>query len=313
MTGGAEKEFDVAISFCARDEGLALELLGMLAPLKVFVYSKKQEEVVGTDGTESFRDVFRNRTRIVVVLHRELWGNTRWTRVEELAIQDYMLETRFHPLVFVQLDGSSPPKWLPETHIRFDLQTYSTEQLVGAIKASAARAGAVLRPQTAVEMARAAADLEVFERETSDLLGRNPQLFEQESGELFAALQERAEMIRAQTQWNVQFGPTGARDFMVCIWPASFQLLPQDLYANTASDAFYRVRYFKGRFVTAEEASRRMYMMENPTPQGESRLYLRRRKALGWCWEYGGKVSRATEAADALITELLELRKRLAD
>jgi hypothetical protein len=306
-----EKQFDVAISFCARDERLAAELAALLAPLNVFVYSKKQEEIAGTDGTESFREVFRTESRIVVVLHRETWGNTRWTRVEELAIQDYMLESRFQPLVFVQLDKSAPPKWLPETLIRFDLETYSVDQLIGAIKAVAARHGAVLKSQTTVQKARLLAEQEAYERETRDLLQRGPELFYETSSALFAALSDRATTIQADTGWNVRFGPVGPHDFMLFISPASFQLLPENLYANTAADAFYRVRLFEGRFATAEETSQRRYVSSVPTPKGEHQLMLARTKALDWCWDYQGIKRSAADTADALITTLLELRGRL--
>lgn len=309
----AAKEFDVAISFCARDEELARQLGNMLAPLNVFVYSKEQEEVAGTDGTESFRGVFRERSRVVVVLHRELWGHTRWTRVEELAVQDYMLETRFHPLVFVQLDKSAPPKWLPETHIRFDLETYSVAELVGAIKASVARHGGVLKPQSAVDKARALSAQEAFDRETRELLDRGPEPFSEASAVLFAVLRERVEAIHTNSGWKVFQGPTpAARDYMVCIAPASLQLLPEELYVNTARDAFYRVRFFNGRFILAEEARNGRYMTQEPKPQGEHRLNLKRTRSLGWCWEYQHRVGTADETADALLTALLELRSRLA-
>jgi hypothetical protein len=83
-----EPVYDVGISVLHRDEPLALELESQLSPnLKVFVYSKKQEQIAGTDGMESFREVVRSQSRLNVVLFRTGWGETKFTRIELTARQ----------------------------------------------------------------------------------------------------------------------------------------------------------------------------------------------------------------------------------
>ncbi len=53
-------KYDVAISFLHRDEQFALKIhAGLSERMEVFLYSKKQEELAGTDGLESFREAFR--------------------------------------------------------------------------------------------------------------------------------------------------------------------------------------------------------------------------------------------------------------
>ena len=94
-------DHDVAISFLASDEPLALEIADGLVGFNVFVYSKAQEVIAATDGLETFGQVFRNGSRTQVVLYREGWGTTQWTRVEELAVRDRCLEDGFENLVFV--------------------------------------------------------------------------------------------------------------------------------------------------------------------------------------------------------------------
>ena len=67
--------FDIAFSFLAEDEPLAQELSDALQDrLEVFIYSKKQEELAGTDGEETFNRVFGCEARTVAVLYRENWG-----------------------------------------------------------------------------------------------------------------------------------------------------------------------------------------------------------------------------------------------
>lgn len=82
-------KFDVAISFLSRDEPTAAALNDALVKgLGVFFFPRKQEELAGTDGLESMRQPFLVDSRVVVVLYREPWGETPWTRVEQTAITD---------------------------------------------------------------------------------------------------------------------------------------------------------------------------------------------------------------------------------
>lgn len=73
-------KFDVAFSFVAKDEDLATGINDLLQDrLSTFLYSKQQEGLVGTDGEQTFSDVFGKQARVVVVLYRKEWGQTRWT------------------------------------------------------------------------------------------------------------------------------------------------------------------------------------------------------------------------------------------
>src|SRR5437870_578606 len=101
---GRQYEYDVAFSFLKDDEPTAAYLADLLAErYKSFVYSKKQEEVVGTDGQETFNAVFGERARAVVVLYRDGWGATPWTRIEQTAIQNRAMREGWDFLLFVKL------------------------------------------------------------------------------------------------------------------------------------------------------------------------------------------------------------------
>src|SRR3989304_7071387 len=127
---GSNKKSDVRISFLSQDEPLALELYGRLSQqLVVFVYSKKQEELAGTNGIESFRVAFRSQARLIVVLFRDGWGETPWTRFEQTAITERVVSEGWDCLFFVMLDrAATPPKWLSKTYIRFNFEEYGLEQ-----------------------------------------------------------------------------------------------------------------------------------------------------------------------------------------
>lgn len=151
-----DPKYDVAISFLARDEVLGRELSERLeGALNVFFFPHKQEELVGTNGLESMREPFF-KSRVVVVMYREPWGQTPWTRVEESAIGERCLSSGWDGLVFVNLDRKGAlPKWLPSTHVRFNMEDYGLDQLVGVIKARVQQyGGTIARPDAMTDARR---------------------------------------------------------------------------------------------------------------------------------------------------------------
>lgn len=87
----------MAISFLSGDEPQATQLYDALSDnLKVFVNSKRQKELGGTDGLEAFRQPFFS-----------------------LAIKDRLFNGGGESLLFGILDEkSTPPGWLPEHLVR---------------------------------------------------------------------------------------------------------------------------------------------------------------------------------------------------
>jgi TIR domain len=162
-----EPSLDVSISFLAKDEPFAAELYAKLEQtLKVFFFPRQQEELAGTDGLESMRTPFLE-SRVAVILFRQPWGETPWTRVEETAIKDRCLAKGWNSLLFVTLDKPSPlPVWLPNTHIRFSSQDYPVEELVGAVKARVQEnGGEISKPNALVTAKRIRAEAELRDDE----------------------------------------------------------------------------------------------------------------------------------------------------
>lgn len=144
-------KYDVAISFLARDEPTAAALAGRLCGgLRVFFFPRNQDDLAGTDGLESMRTPFLSESRVNIVLYREMWGQTPWTRVEETAIKDSCLQRGWTSLFFIVLDKNDKiPIWLPNTHVRYNFEDYGIEQAVGAIKARVQEVGGAIERPTA--------------------------------------------------------------------------------------------------------------------------------------------------------------------
>lgn len=111
--------YDLAISFVAADELLATKLADMFeGRLRVFLYSRKQEQLGGTDGEKTFNAVFGVQSRLVVVLYRAGWGETPWTRIEETAIRNRAFDEGYNFVLFIPLDEQpAVPKWLPKSQL----------------------------------------------------------------------------------------------------------------------------------------------------------------------------------------------------
>lgn len=130
-------KYDVAFSFLAQDEPVATQLNDLLQDrLTTFVYSRKQGELAGTDGEKTFNSVFGEHARLVVVLYRDGWGETSWTRIEETAIRNRAFESGYDFVKFIPLDETpSVPKWLPRTQIWVGLKRWGLDGAASVIEA----------------------------------------------------------------------------------------------------------------------------------------------------------------------------------
>lgn len=155
MTTQKEYIYEVGFSFLKQDEAIAYDLNDhMQDKLSTFIYSKKQEELGGTDGERKFNKVFYEECRVVVVLYRDGWGETPWTRIEETAIKNRAFDKGWDFLLFVNLDSnSSLPTWIPRTYIWLDYQRFKTEGAIAVIDQKVKETGGTSRQETIAEAA----------------------------------------------------------------------------------------------------------------------------------------------------------------
>ena len=170
MPSSDTSKYDVAISFLVRDLTLAQALRDKLSVgLNVFFFPHTQEELAGTDGLESMRGPFLN-SRLNLVLYREQWGNTPWTGVEAAAVEDSCLKTRYRSLFFFVVDSTDVlPKWLPDTHIRFNYREFTLDEAVGAVKLRVQEQGGHYEPMTPQKKANLLREEERYQFERSQL------------------------------------------------------------------------------------------------------------------------------------------------
>jgi len=128
-------KYDVAFSFLQQDEPIATQLNDRLQDrVSTFLYSERQKEVAGTDGEETFGRAFREEARLVVVLYRAGWGETKWTRIEQSAIRARGFEHGYDFAKFIPLEQPAKlPAWLPPTQIYIGLKRFGIDGAAAVI------------------------------------------------------------------------------------------------------------------------------------------------------------------------------------
>ncbi len=122
-------KYDVAFSFLQKDEDIAIQLSDRLeGRFSSFIYSENLAELAGNDGEIIFNKVFGKECRIAVVLYRDGWGETPWTRIEETAIRNRAFKKGYDFTLFIRIDENAIlPEWIPKTQIWVDYNRLGIE------------------------------------------------------------------------------------------------------------------------------------------------------------------------------------------
>jgi hypothetical protein len=308
MTGTTNPKYEVAFSFLASDLQYAAQFADALAPLSAFVFSRRQEELAGTDGLESFRAAFRFDSRLNVVLFRQGWGETPWTRVEQSAIQERCLADGWDRLLVVKLDESPLARWIPSAILYLDLRTFPFEQAVGAIKRQVQFLGGKPSAPSPLDEARRTVARAKFEEETKQLF-RTPEGISQAD----AAVKRVAEELRADLEevardqpWSIASGSSGPAYFVVRCASCTV-LLNWERYANSAEDCELHARIIPVAIETPEEqkAGRMFMRFGRSQPVYDRSATIHRTMELGVCWRRGSEVLTPEQLAGELLKRLV--------
>lgn len=149
-------EFDVAISFLSDDEIIASQINDELSKnFNVFFFPNNQRDIAGKDGVDTFSEVFLKKSRLNIVLFRQKWGKTDWTRVEETAIKSRIFNgDGWDSLFLIKLDNAEIPNWIPPTYIYAPTNQYPIEQLIPILKFRIEERGGILKEESLVEAAK---------------------------------------------------------------------------------------------------------------------------------------------------------------
>lgn len=244
-------KYDVAFSFLARDESLALQINDLVQErLSTFIYTDRQQEIAGTDGEKTFNEVFGTQARIVVVFYREEWGTTPWTRIEETAIRNRAYEEGYDFVLFIPMESKqNVPIWLPKTQIWFGLERWGNNGAASVIEARVQSAGGNPKIETTLERAtRKQRDLDRKRARKEFLDSDNGvQAAFREVQSLFSQLVELCNEIE-QTGYNLErYQPKSEDALFIYCSGITLSLGWGCAYSNTLEKSRLLIRIWSGR------------------------------------------------------------------
>ncbi|QNI31296.1 hypothetical protein H7849_19710 [Alloacidobacterium dinghuense] len=316
-------EYDVAISFLAKDEAIAEAFYrGLSETLGVFYYPKNQEDLAGTDGMETMRKPFLEDSRVMVVLYREQWGKTRWTAIEETAIKEACFNGGWKRLFFVALEKTGLlPNWLPEYYVRYNFEEFGIDQAIGIIKSRVLENGGQLSPMTPLKKAELLRIDEQYRYDKSrmdspeglaQILEKVKELFK----EIYAGCEELNTQGHQQIvcESNYQNRATDQAIFLINE-QVSITVVWHQLYFGRLENSGLYLREFNGRILLPSELGH--FMQLRPPDQIREIEYepeLSRSREYGWTLKRKsqGFIS-SKELATKCILQFMELMEKMAN
>jgi hypothetical protein len=258
-------EFDVAFSFLADDEGIAISIADELRDrYSVFIYSERQKELAGKDGLVQFSEVFGKKARVCVVLYRLGWGQTKWTRIEETAIKERAFEHGWDFLLIIALESCATPAWLPKTKIWLGLERFGIQGAAGVIDARVQETGGKSREETPREKAtRLARKAKIQEEHKAYLTSPEGLAAAHNSLEsLFEHLREEVEAITSLPDSpDIRFIQTKPNECCIRSEQANVMFLWNQQFQNSLRQSSLIVREFQYAYWGDDAREVRMYFV----------------------------------------------------
>lgn len=149
-----EYKYDIAISLCKQDVDFACKLMQALNPkLNIFFYEDRQEELISESGPEAFGKIFKEQSRVVVILSRNEWSESYYTDIERNAIIDRtsVKNQGYNFLIVIPMEQGEVPSWYPSTKIYADPRKFTIELLAKFIEFKVTEEGGKVTPLTSEE------------------------------------------------------------------------------------------------------------------------------------------------------------------
>ena len=205
-----EYKYDVAFSFTQQDEQLAYTLYSLLKDrLSCFIYSEEQKKLAGGDGENLFNSVFSKESRIVVILFRQEYGITKWTRIEETAIRNRGYDEGYDFVILIPTEKQiAPPKWLPKIRLWVGLERWGIESAAGVIEARVQEFGGTVKIETIADIAARSENAINEKRKREELLNSSESVFlaNEEVKNLKNIFKKQEEEIKEKTEnWNIRY------------------------------------------------------------------------------------------------------------
>lgn len=199
-----------------------------------------------------------------MVLFREGWGKTKWTRIEETAIKERALDKGWEFLAVVSIGTTNAPVWLPKTKIWFGLERFGISGAVAVIDARIQDQGGISGDETPSEKASRIARDEKLKAERTEFL-ESPDgfhLVQKELRSLFNYI--RDEVARIKSSQNViqtDFNQKSPDECYVSSSRRNFVIIWSKQFANSLQYSALIVREFGDAYWGDDSSETRHYFV----------------------------------------------------
>ncbi|MFC3895337.1 FxSxx-COOH system tetratricopeptide repeat protein [Lentzea rhizosphaerae] len=110
-----EYEFDLALSFAGEDRPYVEEVARLLtdAGLRIFYDVQETAELWGRELTEYLDEIYRRRSRFVVIFASAFYAQSSWTSFERRSVLARSFSTSSQFVLPIRLDDTEIPGWPP--------------------------------------------------------------------------------------------------------------------------------------------------------------------------------------------------------
>ncbi len=291
MKDSSNYSYDVAFSFLKEDLSFALEIKKHLpSTIRTFIYSDKQEVLAGKDGPATFRRVFKNESRLVVILYRSEYGDTQYTSVEYDAIAARALETNWKFVILIPFDKPIPD-WYPYTYIYVDPYNHRVDQIASIIEFKLLELGSEFKQETLVEKAERIQREKDFERERLKILGDSGTMIQAEKlyNEFIELLKEQTATLGNILDLHVSSNSTSFNGFRQTYTFVKVNRIAKESYLQILTEKL-TFHNFNNELVTDLKI----------------KLDINESKMLGW--NYENNIINSKSLVDKLLTKLVEMK-----
>lgn len=269
--------------------------------VRTFIYTEQQKVIAGTDGEETFNRVFGKEARIVAVLYRAGWGESRWTRIEQTAIRNRGHEHGYKFTVFIPLEEPSRvPEWLPAAQVWVDVNRFGIDAAAAVIQARIQDAGGQVHQETIEEHAqRIEREIAFVKRRDQFQWDEGVKAAKQEVAKLTTAIESRAEAVNRVSSIRLAVVQQSASVYLVGL-DRALGIHWQQRSGNHLEGAFLDASLFSHR-----PAGPNQWMFEKPklTRSMRFRFDLLPSESGGWISEDAQKQMFSTDALAEYLTK----------
>lgn len=202
-------KYEVAFTLANEDKEIARQI-NMLIKNKfsTFLYFENKEETGAKDGLNLFYDIFKNQSRIVVVLFSEKWSQNKWTTKEEQAIKDRIVNTNWNFLIFVKIYKKLKiPEWYPNSEIFVDFEEYGYKGVASVIENKVRELGGTIGNESIEQKAKRISEEKENNKKIQNVLNKQHEsvkIAEAEVANLISIVEKKIKYI-SENSGNLNF------------------------------------------------------------------------------------------------------------